>query len=188
MERDVLDVTHDTSVTPNVGRAELTWSRDGPITVDYTGRGDDYGLETQWRVTTPWMEPVGLQLDYSLAPEEIVTRFGLTYDEEEQVFVALNLDLFHEATLGAKIEVRSHDLEQFEAGFKQVTSHSVLSHWSGLTLKHKNGPMSVEYETKFTFFPFESKLDLSTHLMTSCDVIPEVDVTLTHVRKKTIIT
>ena len=69
---------------PNVGRAELAWSRDGPITVDYTGSGEEYGRETQWSVTTPWTEQVDIQFVYSLSPQELSTRFGLKYADEEQ--------------------------------------------------------------------------------------------------------
>ena len=171
---------HYTTVAPSSRGLEMDQSQSTTLS------GEEYGRETQWSVTIPWTDQVDIQFVYSLAPQELLYRFGLKYAYEEQLCVSLNLDLFHKATLGAKIEVRSYDLEQFEAEFKQVTSHSVLSHWSGLTLKHKKGPMSFEYETKFTFFPFESKLDLHTHLLTSFDAIPEVDVTLT--RKKTIIT
>ena len=111
---------HYTTVAPSSRGLEMDQSQSTTLS------GEEYGRETQWSVTIPCTEQVDIQFVYSLAPQELLYRFGLKYAYEEQLCVSLNLDLFHKATLGAKIEVRSYDLEQFEAEFKQVTSHSVL--------------------------------------------------------------
>ena len=74
-----LILMHYTTVAPSSRGLEMDQSQSTTLS------GEEYGRETQWSVTIPWTDQVDIQFVYSLAPQELLARFGLKYANEEQL-------------------------------------------------------------------------------------------------------